>query len=91
MNFVMKEGEDRVKATYGSNYERLEAIKQKYDPTNLFRVNQNIKTCWLTTSEPEELTRSHRPSLGLVSKSIIKEIHYEQQRVIQGILLLRGS
>ena len=36
-------GEDCVKATYGSNYERLEAIKQKYDPTNLFRVNQNIK------------------------------------------------
>ena len=43
MNFMMEEGEDRVKVTYGSNYERLEAIKQKYDPTNLFRVNQNIK------------------------------------------------
>ena len=43
VNFMMEEGEDRVKATYGSNYERLEAIKQKYDPANLFRVNQNIK------------------------------------------------
>ncbi len=43
VNFMMEEGEDRVKATYGSNYERLEAIKQKYDPRNLFRVNQNIK------------------------------------------------
>ena len=43
VNFMMEEGEDRVKATYGSNYERLTAIKQKYDPTNLFRVNQNIK------------------------------------------------
>ena len=43
VNFMMEEGEDRVKATYGSNYERLAAIKQKYDPTNLFRVNQNIK------------------------------------------------
>ena len=43
MNFLMEEGEDRVKANYGSNYERLEAIKQKYDPTNLFRVSQNIK------------------------------------------------
>ena len=43
VNFMMDEGEDRVKATYGSNYERLEAIKQKYDPTNLFQVNQNIK------------------------------------------------
>ena len=43
VNFMMDEGEDRVKATYGSNYERLAAIKQKYDPTNLFQVNQNIK------------------------------------------------
>ena len=43
MNFTMEEGEDRVKATYGSNYERLMAIKQKYDPANLFQVNQNIK------------------------------------------------
>jgi hypothetical protein len=43
VNFMMEEGEDRVKATYGENYERLTVIKGKYDPTNLFRVNQNIK------------------------------------------------
>ena len=43
VNFMMDEGEDRVKATYGDNYDRLVAIKTKYDPTNLFRVNQNIK------------------------------------------------
>ena len=43
INFMMEEGEDRVKATYGDNYERLTAIKAKYDPHNLFRVNQNIK------------------------------------------------
>lgn len=43
VNFMMEEGEDRVKATYGDNYERLTAIKNKYDPDNLFRVNQNIK------------------------------------------------
>ena len=43
VNFMMDEGEERVKATYGSNYERLVAIKDKYDPNNLFRVNQNIK------------------------------------------------
>jgi FAD/FMN-containing dehydrogenase len=44
VNFLMDdEGEERVKATYGDNYERLVAIKNKYDPNNLFRVNQNIK------------------------------------------------
>jgi FAD/FMN-containing dehydrogenase len=39
----MEEGQDRVKATYGDNYERLVDIKNTYDPRNLFRVNQNIK------------------------------------------------
>jgi len=43
VNFMMEEGEDRVKATYRDNYERLVAVKNKYDPTNLFHVNQNIK------------------------------------------------
>lgn len=42
-NFMMDEGEGRVRAAYGINYERLVAIKNKYDPNNLFRVNQNIK------------------------------------------------
>ncbi len=42
-NFMMDdEGEARVKAAYGGNYERLAIAKRKYDPTNLFRVNQNI-------------------------------------------------
>jgi FAD/FMN-containing dehydrogenase len=43
INFMMDEGEDRVKASYGDNYDRLVKIKTKYDPNNLFRVNQNIK------------------------------------------------
>ena len=43
INFMMDEGEDRIKATYGDNYKKLTEIKTKYDPTNLFRVNQNIK------------------------------------------------
>jgi FAD/FMN-containing dehydrogenase len=42
-NFMMDEGESRVKAAYGDNYDRLVTIKNKYDPNNLFRVNQNIK------------------------------------------------
>ena len=43
VNFMMDEGEDRIKATYKDNYERLAKIKAKYDPKNLFKVNQNIK------------------------------------------------
>ena len=43
VNFMMDEGEERVKATYGKNYARLTKIKKKYDPNNVFRVNQNIK------------------------------------------------
>jgi FAD/FMN-containing dehydrogenase len=42
VNFMMEEGDDRIKATYGENFERLVAIKNEYDPANLFRVNQNI-------------------------------------------------
>jgi FAD/FMN-containing dehydrogenase len=37
-----EEGSARIKAGYGANYERLVALKNKYDPLNLFRHNQNI-------------------------------------------------
>lgn len=43
VNFMMDEGQSRVEATYGDNYERLVQIKNRYDPENLFSVNQNIK------------------------------------------------
>jgi FAD/FMN-containing dehydrogenase len=43
VNFMMDEGEDRVRATYRDNYERLSNIKAKYDPDNFFRMNQNIR------------------------------------------------
>ncbi len=43
VNFMMDEGQDRVRATYGPNYDRLAAIKATYDPKNLLRVNQNIR------------------------------------------------
>jgi hypothetical protein len=44
VNFMMDdEGQARVKATYGGNYDRLARVKAEYDPDNLFRVNQNIE------------------------------------------------
>jgi FAD/FMN-containing dehydrogenase len=43
VNNLGEEGEDRIKEAYGAHYERLVALKDKYDPTNLFRLNQNIR------------------------------------------------
>ena len=43
VNFLGEEGEARIRASYGPNYERLARIKSEYDPTNFFHVNQNIK------------------------------------------------
>jgi FAD/FMN-containing dehydrogenase len=42
-NFMMDEGQERVKTSYKHNFARLTKIKAQYDPENLFRVNQNIK------------------------------------------------
>jgi FAD/FMN-containing dehydrogenase len=43
LNYLMDEGEDRVRESFGAHYERMVALKNKYDPTNFFRLNQNIK------------------------------------------------
>jgi hypothetical protein len=43
VNFMMDEDDTRVRASYGSNYERLAKAKASYDPGNTFRINQNIK------------------------------------------------
>jgi hypothetical protein len=43
INFLMEEGEDRIREAYGAaKYDRLKALKRKYDPDNFFRLNQNI-------------------------------------------------
>ncbi len=43
VNMMMDEGQERVRASYGDNYDRLAQVKATYDPDNLFRVNQNIE------------------------------------------------
>jgi FAD/FMN-containing dehydrogenase len=45
VNFLsdQEEGQDRIRAAYGpEKYERLKALKRKWDPDNFFRINQNI-------------------------------------------------
>ncbi len=42
VNFMMEEGQEQAKASYGDNYQKLAEIKKKYDPTNFFHINQNI-------------------------------------------------
>ncbi|MDT7651768.1 MAG: hypothetical protein QOI36_3174 [Pseudonocardiales bacterium] len=43
VNFLMDEGQDRVRASYRGNYERLAQVKNRYDPDNTFHINQNIR------------------------------------------------
>ena len=43
VNYLGDEGEQRIRDAYGPTFARLSALKQKYDPTNVFRLNQNIR------------------------------------------------
>lgn len=63
MNFLGEDGEDRVRAAYGTTkYERLRALKRKYDPTNFVRMNQNIVPwCWALADRDGILDRGALP------------------------------
>jgi len=43
LNFVGEENQDTIRAAFGNNYDRLAQLKKKYDPTNFFSLNQNVK------------------------------------------------
>ncbi len=43
LNYLMDEGEQKVKDSFGGHYARMVALKNQYDPANLFQLNQNIK------------------------------------------------
>ena len=43
VNYLEEEADPRARDAYGPNYDRLVALKDKYDPTNLFRINHNIR------------------------------------------------
>ena len=40
---MMDEGQDRVRASYRANYDRLAQVKYRYDPANTFHINQNVQ------------------------------------------------
>lgn len=61
VNYLTDEGETKVKAAYGPNYERLVAVKAQYDPTNVFHLNQNIRPA---TSVPRVSEGSGASSLS---------------------------
>lgn len=50
VNYVSDEGDTFAHAAYGPNYERLVTLKNKYDPTNFFRMNHNIKPTRMGTA-----------------------------------------
>ena len=59
INFMMDdEVKGRVQASYGDNYDRLTTVKAKYDPANLFRVNQNIEPATAKTSDRRDVART---------------------------------
>lgn len=48
INFLTQDEAERTESAYGPTFARLQEVKKKFDPNNLFRMNQNIKPEWVT-------------------------------------------
>ena len=83
VNFMPADEVDRVEKAYGPNYRRLAKAKRRYDPSNLFRMNQNIRAICLNAgcgavvlAEPEPSSKlannraPKRPAVGFTNASI---------------------
>jgi hypothetical protein len=64
VNFMMDEGQERIRASFRGNYDRLAQIKRKYDPKNFFRVNQNIQQ----KNEQEQAKNDLHPQITQISQ-----------------------
>ena len=65
VNTTSMEGGRDVRAAFGANFERLQALKDRYDPTNMFRLNHNIQPrTWARATSPRE------PQAGVRTTSI---------------------
>jgi FAD/FMN-containing dehydrogenase len=60
VNYLGDEGEARIRAGYGVNYERLVEVKSRYDPKNLFRLNQNVTPVGIPAGAPTRLESDSR-------------------------------
>lgn len=65
LNFMMEEGAQRIRATYGENFDRLQQIKAKYDPENFFHVNHNIPPAGGHPGRPGGEKPGERPGVTL--------------------------
>jgi Berberine and berberine like len=84
VNDLGEAGDERVRAAYGQNYERLVAVKNTYDPTYFFRLNHDIQpTIWLQCSpmqDPLDRLACRGSSTCVRRRSIIASLGLNSQR-----------
>ena len=69
-NYVSDEGDAIAREAYGANYDRLAALKTKYDRTNFFRMNHNIKPILTAVAKVKESGQPKRLYLFRATKNL---------------------